>query len=147
MTWQYIAGFFDGEGYLGHNGKGYRVTISQINYPVLKMIQDFVGFGFIFKNRKRQSHWKESWVYYIAKQAEVYIFIKNILPYVIVKKDLVAKVIPELRLVVEKYQQQNIDRQRIAEESKLLRKQGLTYREIGKKLGIDWGYARRIILK
>lgn len=147
MSWQYIAGFFDGEGSLGHNGKGYRITISQTNFPVLKTIQDFAGFGNIFKNRKRKSHWKESWVYYIARQEEVYIFIKNVLPFIIVKKDLAAKVMPTLSLTVKNHQQQIINRLRIIREAKLLRSQGLTYRKIGIKLSIDWGFARRIILK
>lgn len=147
MSWQYIAGFFDGEGSIVHNGKGYRVTISQTNFLVLKTIQDFAGFGYIFQNRKRKAHWKESWVYYVAKQAEVYILIKNILPFIIVKKDLAIKVLPELSLTVEKHQKQIINRLRIIREAKLLRSQGLTYRKIGIKLSIDWGYARRIILK
>lgn len=147
ITWQYIAGFFDGEGSIVHNGSGFRITISQTNFSVLKTMQDFIGFGLIFKNRKRRSHWKESWVYYIAKQEKVYIFIKNILPFIIVKKYLAAKIIPELKFIVDKYQKQSVNRQKIMVTAKLLRDRGLTYREIGKKLSIDWGYARRIILK
>jgi len=147
ITWQYIAGFFDGEGSIVHNGKGFRITISQTNYLVLKTILDFVGFGFIFKNQRRKPNWKESWVYYIAKQEEVYIFLKNILPFIIVKKDLSVKIIPELKLFIKRQVKQKNNRKKIIKEAKLLRQQGLTYREIGKKLKIDWGYVRRIILK
>ena len=32
-------------------------------------------------------------------------------------------------------------------EAKKLRKQGYTFRAIGKELGIDFGYARKLILK
>jgi hypothetical protein len=31
--------------------------------------------------------------------------------------------------------------------AKILRKKGWSYRKIGKKLKIDWGYARRLILR
>ena len=147
MTWEYIAGFFDGEGSLVHNGKGYRITISQTNYEVLDKIKSYAGIGYIFQNKKRKAHWKESWVYYIAKQEDVYYFIKNISPFLIVKRDLAAQIIPKLILAIEKGSQRKLRLKNNVIASKNLRKRGLTYREIGKKLGIDWGYARRLSLK
>jgi intein-encoded DNA endonuclease-like protein len=147
MTWEYIAGFFDGEGSLVHNGKGYRITISQTNYEVLDKIKSYAGIGYIFQNKKRKAHWKESWVYYIAKQEDVYYFIKNISPFLIVKRDLATQIIPKLILAIERGSQRKLRLKNNIIASKNLRKRGLTYREIGKKLGIDWGYARRLSLK
>lgn len=55
MTWEYIAGFFDGEGSICHNGKGYRVTIVQTNQEVLDDIVQFSGVGSVIKNHKEKS--------------------------------------------------------------------------------------------
>ena len=146
MNWSYIAGFFDGEGSLTHNGKGFRITIPQINEEVLLSIKKFIGYGNIIYITKRKSHWSDGWSYYIAKQTEVYDFIKKIKPFVIVKKSSVIKIIPELKNIVNN---QKLKKKRYIyrkKETKNLRSKGLTYREIGKKLKMDWGYARRLNL-
>ena len=93
MTWQYISGFFDGEGSLCHNGKGYRITIPQTSESVLQSIKTFVGSGQVIHVTKRKVHWKESWVFYIARQEDVYMFLRKIAAHVIVKKGHVEKVL------------------------------------------------------
>lgn len=146
MEWKYIAGFFDGEGSLIYNGKGFRITISQNNEDVLSSIKNFVGFGGIIYIPKRKAHWNDSWSYYIAKQTEVHDFIKHIKPFVIVKRDLIFKTIPKIEKIVNNQilkKNLYIYRKR---EAKKLRVQGLTYRAIGKKLKIDFGYVRRLVL-
>lgn len=146
MSWEYIAGFFDGEGTIAHNGKGFRIAITQTNQEVLEDIQKFSNAGHVAGIAKRKLYWKDSWVYYIAKQRDVYKFLKKIKPFLIVKKKLAEKTIPELEKVLE---QQEIKRKLFIyrkQKSKKLRTMGSTYREIGKYLGIDWGYARRLIL-
>jgi len=146
MTWQYIAGFFDGEGSLVHNKKGYRIMISQTNEEVLTSIKEFIGFGNIFKNKKRQPHWLESWVFYIAKQEDVLKFLKGILPFLIVKKIQIDKALPTLTKSVIKINYKINRRIKRVNEAKKLREQGLTYRQIGKQMKVDFGYARRLIL-
>ena len=146
MNWPYIAGFFDGEGSLTHNGRGFRISIPQTNEEVLLSIKKFIGYGNIIYIAKRKSHWSDGWSYYIARQTEVYDFVKKIKPFVIVKKSLVIKIIPELENVVNN---QKLKKKRYIyrkKETKNLRSKGLTYREIGKKLKMDWGYARRLNL-
>ena len=146
MNWSYIAGFFDGEGSLVYNGKGFRIIIPQTNEEVLISIKNFIGYGNIIYIKKRKAHWSDSWSYYIAKQTEVYDFIRKIKPFVIVKRDLITKTIPRLRTITnnqEKRKNLYIYRKR---EAKKLRNKGLTYRSIGKELNVDWGYARRLIL-
>lgn len=146
MNWKYVAGFFDGEGSILHSPKGFRIAIPQTNLEVLRKIQEFTGVGNVIAVTKRQIHWKDSWVYYIAKQRDIHFFLKHILPYVIVKSDGTAQAIPRLAEIVKK-QNTRIRRSRIiTQKAKELRKRKLTYRAIGKKLKIDWGYARRIIL-
>lgn len=89
MNWQYIAGFFDGEGTITHNGKGFRITIPQTNELVLQKIRLFAGYGNIIYNPKRKSYWSDGWTYYIAKQSEVYKFLMKIKPFLVVKSDTV----------------------------------------------------------
>jgi len=146
MNWSYIAGFFDGEGSLCHNGKGFRVTIPQTSRPVLKETNEFVGYGNIIYLPKRKIHWSDGWTYYIAKQSEVYAFLKKIYPYIIVKKNLVKKTIPKLRKTIEQQKFRKKVYNMRKGKGKKLRSEGLTYREIGRQLKMDWGYARRLIL-
>ncbi|MDO8495365.1 MAG: LAGLIDADG family homing endonuclease [bacterium] len=147
MTWQYIAGFFDGEGSIVHNGKGFRITIAQANLEVLIDIKKFSKIGNVFKVRKRQAHWKDSWVYYVAKQEDVLTFLKNTLGFLVVKKRLALATKPKVTSTVRRIaKRRNIQERRMILANKL-RAGGMTYRTIGKKLGIDFGYARRLILK
>ena len=100
MKWEYIAGFFDGEGSLTHNGKSYRVTIAQANFEVLELIHSYTHLGHIRKERKREAHWKESWVYYIARQEDVLKFLLKVRPFLIVKKEKTEKCLPFLEKTV-----------------------------------------------
>lgn len=147
MTWSYIAGFFDGEGSITHNGKGFRITIAQTNMEVLDEIKFFVGAGNIISVTKRHPHWKDSWVYNISTQKEIYKFLLNVLPFLIVKKALAQKTIPLLRGVVVKQESRKEKREDLIKKTKKLREQGLTYRQIGSRLDIDFGHARRMTFR
>lgn len=147
MNWSYIAGFFDGEGSLTHNGKGYRIYIAQANEEVLIDIQRFFKSGHIIKVKKRKIYWKDSWVFYISKQENIYRFILHIAPYLIVKKQLVDRILPTLKKNMEIQHQKRLALDKRKKLAKELRNKGLSYRTIGRKLSIDWGYARRLILK
>ena len=147
VNWSYIAGFIDGEGSITKHGEtDYRITVSQTNEEVLKMIQVFTKSGNICQVTKRKEHWKESWVYVVARQKDVLVFLKKIYPYSIVKKNLIRNLIPVITKVVLKQRERKANLQKNIKRSKLLRKKGLSYRAIGKKLGIDHGYVRRLIL-
>ncbi|MDP3004156.1 MAG: LAGLIDADG family homing endonuclease [Candidatus Azambacteria bacterium] len=146
MNWRYIAGFFDGEGTIAHNGKGFRITIPQTNELVLQKIKLFVGSGNIIYIPKRKSHWSDSWVYYLARQSEVYKFLLRINPFLIVKNNAVKRVIPKLKIILDQQKSKRKTYFYRKQKGKKLRQKGLAYREIGRQLGIDWGYARRLIL-
>lgn len=146
MNWEYIAGFFDGEGSILNNGRGFRVAIPQTNLDVLYQIQKFTKVGKVFAVTKRQSHWKDSWVYYIAKQRDVQFFLKHMKPHVIVKKEGAIRALPQLEEIIKRQNARTRRAQLLTQKAKKLREKGLTYRAIGKRLKIDWGYTRRIIL-
>ena len=145
--WSYIAGFFDGEGTLCHNGRGYRICITQTNEDVLKKIMKFTGYGNVVEITKRKSHWKDSWLYFISKQENIYRFLIGISKDVIVKKYNVTKTIPVLKMIIRNMKEKDKKRIILYRRAKDLRKEGLTYREIGRILKIDFGQARRIIIK
>lgn len=145
MNWDYIAGFFDGEGTLVGRRRGFRIGITQTNKKVLEEIKNFSKIGHICKITKRKFHWKDSWVYFIAKQSDVYVFLEKIKPKLIVKKKLVDKAIKILKVYLETEKRKKLNLKIRIKEAKNLRGKGLSYREIGKKLSIDFGYARRLI--
>jgi intein-encoded DNA endonuclease-like protein len=147
MTWEYIAGFFDGEGSIVYNGSGFRITIAQTNLAVLDNIKRFAKVGQVIKVTKRQSHWKDSWVYYISKQEDILFFVRHIQNFSIVKKQKINIVLPRLINAVSNNKDRILKRQLLTKSAKALRKKGLSYREIGKRLDIDFGHARRLIKK
>jgi DNA-binding transcriptional regulator WhiA len=147
MTWEYIAGFFDGEGSIVYNGSGFRLTIAQTNLTVLDSISKFTKIGQVIKVTKRQAHWKDSWVYYISKQEDILFFVRHVQNLSIVKKQKINIVLPKLIRAVSNNRDRVLKRQLLTKSAKALRKNGLSYREIGKRLNIDFGQARRLIKK
>jgi len=146
MDWNYIAGFFDGEGSVTHNGKGYRITVPQTDEGVLVEICKFTKLGHVIKLRKREAHWKDSWLYYIANKKDVCRFLKKTRPYLVIKREKSVSAIKDLEkeLIIMARKKKVHDRRK--KQAKKLRSRGLDYRAIGKKLNIDWGYARRLVL-
>lgn len=115
MNWDYIAGFFDGEGcfsvYYDKNKRvKYQVSISQTNEKILKDIQKYIGFGKVYNaDHKGNKNWKSSWlVAYslrISKRADILSFIDQIEDKIIVKKDEIKtkkKMLIELDLIKSK---------------------------------------------
>ena len=147
MDWKYIAGFFDGEGSISHNGRGYRITIPQTNLEVLEIIKDFCGFGGTISVTKRKSHWKDSWIFYVASQREVYNFLSHIFPYLIVKKRITDNAISDLTHYINEKDSYDKKRGVMFDRAAKLRLKGMSYRKVAKKIGVDWGYLRRILLK
>ena len=60
MNWNYIAGFFDGEGTLTRTGSRYKIGITQTNKEVLEEIQSFTKIGLMHRIKKRKPHWKDA---------------------------------------------------------------------------------------
>ena len=147
MTWEYVAAFFDGEGTIAHNGKGFRIAITQTNESVLREIQKLSGVGYILMLKKRKSHWKDSWIFYIARQEDVYKFIFGIKNYLIVKKQLAEQTAIKLKIYLKIEGKRKSLKEKRIRRARILRTKGWSYRKIGKELNIDWGYIRRLLLK
>lgn len=144
MTWQYIAGFFDGEGSVSGVDGRYRISIPQTNKKVLCRIRKFSKVGTIITPTKREEHWKDAWVYTIHKQENVAMFLEKMLPYLIVKEVRARLALRSSREVVRRIKIRK--KRQVARISKIrhLRAIGLNYRQIGRILNMDWGYARRL---
>jgi len=87
MTWEYLAGFFDGEGciHMMTNQCGnpqLKVTITQGNFPLLQLVAAFTGFG---KVDKAGNKW-EVWVWRLTKREDIQTFLVNMVPHLILKK-------------------------------------------------------------
>jgi hypothetical protein len=60
MNWSYIAGFIDGEGWIGYTNNYPRIVITQKNKIVLEKIKEFVGNGYIYgQNECYQLVWSD----------------------------------------------------------------------------------------
>ncbi len=146
MNWAYIAGFFDGEGSITKNANGYRIQVVQTHEGVLQSMRVFSGIGFVVQVTKRQPHWKDCWVWGISRQDHVEKFLHHVRPYVVVKRKLLEYTLPLTRARAKKIRLARQQVQETIDRARELRKLGLTYRTIGLKLNIDYGYARRLIL-
>jgi hypothetical protein len=147
MTWDYIAGFFDGEGSFSMKNGCVRVAITQTDEVVLNSIKKFANVGNVCMVTKRKSHWKDCWVYYITNQKDVFYFLSKIENKVIVKKTKVSLKLPLIKEYLENAVEKQFSLEKRGRYLVKLRSQGLSYREIGEKANIDWGFARRIILR
>lgn len=109
MTWEYIAGFFDGEG-TAWAGKGKRkegaftVSVANTNLTVLRSIRDFLFsnnincgmYSMVGKERAKQylkRGWKLGFSLKITSRESTVKFLKELLPFLIVKKSAALNVI------------------------------------------------------
>ncbi len=56
MTWNYVVGFFDGEGSITKNGSGFRITIVQTNKEVLEEIKKFIQLGGVLWKLQKENY-------------------------------------------------------------------------------------------
>ena len=146
MNWDYIAGFVDGEGSIIRLKRSFNVVISQTNFKVLDEIRRFIGNGYVYSLTKRKVHWKDAWIYNTGGSRETYYLLSFIAPRLVVKKNLAFQALNELKKRFSEIEDEKRLRARRLREGKVLRKKGLTYRAIGRKLNADFGYIRRLIL-
>ncbi len=94
MNWDYVAGFFDGEGNLhvnqvrGGSGKtAYQllIRIYSSNKKIVEELRDFIGFGKIYLKRKT-----EVYEFTISNKEEARRFLENLKGKTILKKDQIT---------------------------------------------------------
>jgi LAGLIDADG endonuclease len=96
---QYIAGFFDAEGYATiirqkKNNKPFyyvKTTITNTNIEVIERLQSVFG-GKIYADPPKEKHWKVCYYLYFYTQDALKL-LRAIKPLVIVKKALIEKII------------------------------------------------------
>ncbi|OGZ52601.1 MAG: hypothetical protein A3B25_04055 [Candidatus Ryanbacteria bacterium RIFCSPLOWO2_01_FULL_48_26] len=146
MTWDYIAGFIDGEGSIVKRKRVYNLLISQTQFEVLEEIRKFIGCGLVHALGRRKSHWKDAWLYNAGGGKNTYYILENVANKLIVKRDLAIRVLHELKLRLQETEEiKNLKKDRI-KRAKTLRQMKWSYRKIAKELGTDFGYVRRLII-
>jgi hypothetical protein len=82
---QYIAGFFDGEGYIGL-APGYPCILicQKYNKIVLDEMRDYLNIGSVYNRGKNYS---DTYQWKISRTEEIEKFFLKILPYVKIKKE------------------------------------------------------------
>ncbi len=102
ITVDYIAGFFDGEGsvlFKKHNDKrGFSYTeinvfITSTDKEVLEEIQEYLKYGVITETGNHKNGWKHCYRLYINKQLEMLSVLKQLYPYLRIKKEDANKAI------------------------------------------------------
>jgi hypothetical protein len=81
----YLAGFTDGEGYLGANQpEGMRIILANCVPDVLRDIQARLGYGSI-KSQKQRDNWRERFTLDISNMCDAYNFLTRCRPYFQIK--------------------------------------------------------------
>lgn len=90
MTWEYLAGFFDGEGCICicKRGNSHRtlLTINNCNKEVMDKIDFFLLTSSYRKRKVSTFSRKPIYVIDIREQQQIKVILKGMLPYLIVKK-------------------------------------------------------------
>lgn len=103
MNWEYIAGFFDGEGNISINkiskkqGKvrTYQVLIRFYNSDlnILKKIKEFLGYGKIYQNNKKTDNRNTLYELTISSKPQVQNILTNLSKFSISKKEKINYVL------------------------------------------------------
>ena len=117
MNWEYIAGFFDGEGYCKKQGRYTVIQITQQHKEVLEEIQQFLGYGHIYRKDNKLKY--KGFDLRIFKRKDCIDFITKIKPFSIVKKEELNKIensiINDMRERIQKTLGKNFDLKYIKE--------------------------------
>ena len=95
MNWAYIAGLFDGDGNLHLNFVKNKTQLQLLcriyntNIEVLEKIKEFIDYGHIYANKKINKEWTVVHALTISKKKDVFSFLKNISPHLIIKRNQV----------------------------------------------------------
>jgi predicted transcriptional regulator len=143
MTWEWIAGFFEGEGNVfwqeGKNGTKQglvgRATIGQKDKRALQSIYNFLlekGFSppqFYLRPAANTPHSSSIWILAIGRRDDVIRFYSEISPYLFEKKS-------EAEYVINRLESQRDARNEILKRAFDLKEKGLSWRSISRELGI-----------
>jgi hypothetical protein len=88
----WMAGLFDGEGGVyGYAAKGrykaWTFNLPNTYRPALERCQQIAGCGKIDRKTPHRSNRKESWVYRISAREDIAAVLRQLLPYLVIKKE------------------------------------------------------------
>ena len=88
ITWEYLAGFIDGEGSIKCYDSRPRLTIGQKNKEVLEAIQEFLATTWPYTSGKTKlTYSRGCWYLQLNAVGVVVHVIRGVLPHLIVKKE------------------------------------------------------------
>lgn len=101
LSWEYLAGFIDGEGYIGitferkkethHQSASARyhpyLIIANNNYEILEDIKNFTNSGRIYKLSRRDVKQKQGFQYKLTEMESLKNFLFLIKPYLRIKQE------------------------------------------------------------
>lgn len=105
MTWEYVAGFFDGEGFLRHRDTQGRLKLEIVivqltdNAIVLEMISDFLteeGVANRLWSRVGRPNAKSVTYLSVSGSQNVYAFLEGVVDHSIVKVDKIVEVMGDI---------------------------------------------------
>jgi len=142
ITWEYIAGFFDGEGSITHQREhNWRISITNNHYGVLQDIQDFLEcFGIVsaivYKQPSKAYPDSHGYALRLGAKQSVLTFMHYIIPHSIVKKEdlLIARASVLQSRDVKRPTEENY------EEVRRLLTEGYSYNEIWDITGIHYSF-------
>jgi len=139
MSWQYIAGFFDGEGSVvrrkDESRDTYILSICNTNLEILEKIRDFMGCGRIFVDKRSKQNPKHSTRYQLRINAykDVIRVASKIAPFSFIKRELLEEAIRHnSSRHYARNKQYDVNRMKEMYEKLLM-----TQKEIGKVFGLS----------
>lgn len=142
MNWQYLAGFFDGEGHVGvHKGRGkytqHDIAIANTHEPTIDAISRFLSSQTIkhskFKRTYTVKHWKTAYKIKVTSIRAGIVFLELILPFLLTKREQALSTLEYLR--------RQTPRKYLSKETMdhalSLYQEGKTLRQVAGLLGID----------
>jgi len=141
MNWDYIAGFFDGEGWVtlyreknNKWGKAVKVGIEQKDIKPLKEIKSFLEKEGLNKVCLYNRHNRVTSSLQIQNKFDINLFLKKMIPRVIVKK---KRCIECQRFIQDKWYKIGAYPEQTKEEAYRYWKKGKNYFQISKIIGAD----------
>lgn len=114
LSWEYVAGFCDGEGYIGFRAypkrkdgsRNYnpRLVITNTNLRVLSLIKEFLGCGNIYRHKgchsrknRTPANWKLCWIYQVTGKQNLLPILQGLQPYLVIKVEQADELIEYMK--------------------------------------------------
>jgi hypothetical protein len=149
MNWDYVAGFFDGEGSLTfirkRRGHALRWQVANTNHEVLTRMQSFLGCGHIYTKQVDARMTKPLYNLSVFKLRDVSEILKHLSNRCVVKQQVVRDTIR--RMETESGKNHRISLVKPEEAAILYEELGRRISAVAKHYGVSHGAMKRFMLK